>query len=455
MQILPLVIIIPTLFACGGSTASNTGVSASFGGSGGVGGASSGASALNSGGMTSKSGTGTSGQTGTNGGNSTAGNPSSAGATAVTAGYDTTITSGTEHTCAVVNGSAYCWGHGGVLGDGTTNDSPVPVQVQGLTSGVTTITSAIGSTTCAMVNGNAYCWGDNTYGQLGDGTTTSSLVPVQVQVVPSGITAIVSGGTHTCAIVGGSVYCWGYASNGVLGDGVEYTYNAAYASAASNTSAVQVLGITAGITAISADGSHTCVVIEGTAHCWGGNRWGQLGINSSTISSSIPVQVQGLTSGVTTVATGTGYTCALVSGSAYCWGFNQSGQLGDNGASNTYTPDGGNVYGTYIPSQVWNLTSGVTAITAGDVDTCALVNGNVQCWGDNHYGQLGMSPSYDSLVPVQVQGTLSGATAVTVGGTHACVMADDKVQCWGRNNRGQLGNNSTTDSIVPVSVQFP
>jgi hypothetical protein len=139
--------------------------------------------------------------------------------TGETVGTDGTLAAGGSHTCAVLQGGAYCWGSNasGELGDGTLTDHLTPQPVQGLTSGVLAL-AAGRDHTCALVGGAVWCWGSNAFGQLG-AAGPGSAVPVSVSGLPSGAQGLVAGAFHTCALVDGGVWCWGANDQGQLGDG--------------------------------------------------------------------------------------------------------------------------------------------------------------------------------------------------------------------------------------------
>ncbi len=343
------------------------------------------------------------------------------------------ITAGGYHTCAIVNGSAQCWGWNaeGQLGNGSTTDSFVPVQVQGLTSGVTAI-AAGWFHTCALVSGGVQCWGDNDFGELGNNSTTKSTVPVQVSGLTSGVTAIAAGFTHTCAVANGAAWCWGDNAAGDLGNN----------STTQSTVPVQVFGLTSGVTLIAAGEDHSCALVSGAAMCWGENAHGELG-NNTTTDSKIPVQVQGLSSGVQAIASGAGadHTCAIpVNNSIQCWGNNSSGQLGNNTTANSD-----------VPVQATGLTSLGQNVAGGFGHTCAQVGNGLFCWGDNDSGDLGIGTTTESNVPAAV-GLPGIVQGIAEGGYHSCAVVNGAAWCWGDNEFGDLGNNSQTESNVPVEV---
>ncbi|WP_298007635.1 MULTISPECIES: hypothetical protein [Anaerolinea] len=354
----------------------------------------------------------------------------SGGVTAIAAGY--------SHSCAQKNsGGVVCWGSNafGQLGDGTTLERLTPVGVSGLSSGVVAITAGYGLT-CALTNsGGMLCWGDNRYGQLGDGTTSGRLTPVAVSGLSGGVIAIAAGDGHTCGLTdSGGVLCWGNNWNGQLGDGTREN----------RLTPVGVSGLTGGVIAIAAGGSHACALTNsGGVLCWGKNWNGQLG-GGALGYRVFPVAVSGLSGGVTAITAGYSHTCGLTdSGGVLCWGDNWNGQLGDGTREDRRTPVG-----------VSGLSSGVVAIAAGRYHTCALTNsGGVLCWGDNRYGQLGDGTTLGRLTPVAVSGLSSGVTAITAGYSHTCALTDSGgVLCWGTNLYGQLGDGTTLGRLTPVAV---
>jgi alpha-tubulin suppressor-like RCC1 family protein len=170
--------------------------------------------------------------------------------------------------------------------------------------------------------------------------------------------------------------------------------------------------------ALSAGDYHSCAVVsDGTVHCWGDNRYGQLGDGTFT-KRATPVVVNDLANAVA-VSAGNGFTCALLGdGTVRCWGKNDSGELGDG----TFTS-------RTAPVAVSGL-AGAVAVSAGDYHGCALLgDGSVRCWGYNRSGGLGDGTTVTRATPAAVSG-LAGAVAVTTGGQYSCaLLGDGTVRC--------------------------
>jgi alpha-tubulin suppressor-like RCC1 family protein len=350
------------------------------------------------------------------------------------------IFAGVWHTCALTDtGAVKCWGFNSnyQLGDGTFTNRYTPVDVLGLSSGVKDIATGYFHTCVITQNGTVKCWGNNMHGQLGDGTNNNRNIntPVDVLGLSSGVIAIAAGDYHTCAITqNGAVKCWGSNPSGQLGNGTNNQGNAP----------VDVAGLSYGVKAIAVGKLHTCVVTQnGAAVCWGNNLYGQLGDGTNTYRNT-PVRVFGLSSGVRDIAAGNGHTCAVTnSGAITCWGNNLYGQLGDGRGSYRNTP-----------VDVSGLSYGVTAIAAGADRTCAITkSGAVKSWGSSDNVHLKYEPGRDRSSPGDIPGLDSRVVAIAPGRAHTCALTDSgAVKCWGDNDSGQLGDGTTKNRYAPVDV---
>jgi len=372
------------------------------------------------------------------------------------------IAAGEFHTCAIINGGVQCWGNNGngygALGNNKVGvNSSVPVQVSGITGGATAI-AANGYHSCAVVNGLVQCWGDNTYGELGNGSTTASPVPVPVSGIAGGATAVAVGNDHSCAIVNGGALCWGRNNNGQLGNN----------STVDSPIPVQVDGLTSGVQALAAGGGgntgvlgHTCALVNGAVQCWGANGRGELGINS-TVNQLIPAQTLGMTAGEEQLT----QDCALINGGAQCWGPTAGANLPTSGVQAIASDSGyacvlinGGVKcwsGNGAPAAVSGLTSGVQSISVNATGyACAVVNGSAKCWGSNSYGALGNGSTAASATPTQVTGLTSGVQSISTGDRSACALVNGGLQCWGDDQYGEMGNNTSSATLVLTPQPVP
>ncbi len=209
-------------------------------------------------------------------------------------------------------------------------------------------------------------------------------------------------------------------------------------SAPSGTSAPRSFVVNNPATGLSAGTQQGCALsASGGVKCWGSNATGALGDNTQT-KRTVPVDVMGLTAGVSALTTGSPYRmhncAALAAGGVRCWGNNASGQLGDNSTVDRLSP-----------IAVAGLTAEVRGLSAGFTHTCAVTaTGSIQCWGTNESGQLGSNDTVDHLTPIAVVGLTSGVVAVAAGSHFTCALtAAGGVKCWGDNNNGALGSNGS------------
>ena len=337
------------------------------------------------------------------------------------------------------NGAVWAWGNNteGRLGDGTTTSTSEPVPLPTLQSGVSAL-STFWQHTCAVVSGALYCWGKNDHGQLGDGTKTNSGLPVPVVGLAAGVTDVAVSNEHTCAVVNGGAQCWGasYAGVRLLGDD----------STVDRTVPRPVPTLSSGVTAIAAGYYYACAVVNGAVYCWGRNSEGELG-DTTTTDRPTPVAVVGLEASVTAIAAGYRHTCAIVEGGALrCWG------------SNTTALGSGTRPSTPVLVQVKGLPGPVVDVSCGSGITCAIADpGRLFCWGGNSHYQIG-DPLESNVgghsTPFEITALKFDVRDIGVGAAHSCVVLTQGVKCWGENSDGAIGVEGGWGSKTPVEVVF-
>jgi RHS repeat-associated protein len=343
------------------------------------------------------------------------------------------VSTSSDHSLVVTSsGSVSAFGTNtyGEIGNGTTTTAKTPVTLTNPT-GVAQVAAGQYFSLALTTSGHVYSWGENNDGQLGLGTTTNESSPQELTSL-SNVVAIVAGQAFGLAVTSsGAVYSWGYNNDGQLGNGTTTT----------EKSPVQVSSLS-GIVGVAAGQSHALAVKSGgTVYSWGLNTYGQLG-NGNTTTEKSPVSVSGL-SGVVSLAAGADHSVAVTSGgNVYAWGENNDGQLGLGTTTNEETP-----------TEVTSL-SGISSIAAGADHTLAVNSaGDVYACGLNSSYQLGNNTTTTEKSPVEL--TTPYMASVAAGSTANSSFALDlfgHVYEWGSNASYQLGTGSTTNLKVPTAL---
>jgi alpha-tubulin suppressor-like RCC1 family protein len=330
--------------------------------------------------------------------------------------------------------SAWSWGSttSGHLGNGTSgalNGTSSPGLIAGGFNDWVQVDGPLG----IRANGTAWAWGPNIYGRIGDNTTTSRTSPVSVV---GGITdwiQVTYAFSHTLGLrTNGTAWAWGNNNYGRLGDN----------TLVSKSSPISVVGGFTDWAQVSAGSDHsTGIRANGTAWVWGRNTNGQLGDNTTVAKSSPVLLAGGFTDWVEIAAT-TEHTIALrANGTAWTWGRNYDGRLGDNSTIQRSSP----------VSVVGGFTNWIQ-VSAGTAHTVGLrSNGTIWTWGRNVAGQLGDNTTVSKSSPVSVVGGITDWVQVSAGGANVLALRANG-SAWGWGSGGQMGDGTTTSRSSPVSV---
>ncbi len=364
------------------------------------------------------------------------------------------ISSGVRYTCGISRSKrAYCWGfnYNGQLGNGSNISQYLPTQVDTSLLIVQNNFKQIdtGAThTCGIsannTNDGVFCWGNNSNGQLGSGNNVSynrPTYPINNNNLVGGnnFLDISSGFSHSCGVgTDFKAYCWGLNNFGQLGAG--NTNNTNLPVSVSNN---QMFDIDAGD--LHSAGN---LYLNSSAATWGAGSQGQLG-NYGSSPQSTPVTLYGLP--LIKLTAGSQHSCAIhaLTAAVYCWGSGQ--MLGNGNNTNTNYPVPINTSGLGIPNTF-------VSVSTSNFTTCAIhQSGAVYCWGTNQSGQLGNGTTSSSLTPVEVDTTginkPNHFTQISAGNDHTCAIHENgETYCWGSNSSGCLGTGNTNISTVPIAV---
>jgi alpha-tubulin suppressor-like RCC1 family protein len=340
----------------------------------------------------------------------------------------------------MADGGVRCWGSSlgsGIVGDGADNTIRLlSTAVVGLPPATAL---AVGwSHTCVIaIDAGTWCWGDNLWTQLGvDRSAVShSSVPLFVAGLEP-VQQIVAGYDFTCALTtAGATKCWGHTLSIGIADGGDYL-----------PVPTTRPGLETSCTSVAAGFTHACVTMsDGGVRCFGVQSAGDLGNGVSSLDSSPPVGVVGLSGPAVQLTVGDGYSCAiLTSGEVQCWGDNSDGELGLSDAGPF----------ALFPANAEGLDSGVVALQCGYRDTCAVsAPGDLLCWGSNEFFALTAAAVTSRSYPGKIPGLAGPAIGVSKTIEHTCAVLDGgAIMCWGSNQYGALGDGTQDDRPYPVFV---
>ena len=388
------------------------------------------------------------------------------------------------------------WGRNdsGQLGDNTVINRTGCVAVL-TTTGLTNVVSASAGYAHSMAlksDGTVWAWGANNAGQVGDGTTTNRLTPVRITpaapVFPLTFQAVAAGNDHSLALRNdGTLWAWGANASGQLGTG----------NTTPSLVPVQVQNLPLGlsVTAIAAgDGFSVVLLSDGTVRTWGRNDQGQLG-NDDTVASYVPETPVGLGNTVTALAAGDNHVLARKSdGTVWGWGSNFSGELGGLVPAAQFTPqpvpglanvaiiaagtarsaagmaDGSIlIWGSPANACLGPASPGYESVrvqiqdvkTAASIyaggDQAAIVRNNFRAYlfGSNADSQLGTGDLDPVVAPARLlvwPTSTSTAPAYAFGARHTLELSDGVIYAAGDNSYGQLGDGTTINRDLPVAL---
>jgi alpha-tubulin suppressor-like RCC1 family protein len=297
------------------------------------------------------------------------------------------ISTGRYHTLAVkTDGSLWVWGRNnyGQLGNGTTEEKHwLGNPPEKIMDGVAGAAAGDDYSMAVKTDGSLWAWGRNNYGQLGDGTTTGSLVPTEIM---DGVASVSAGRGHTLAVkTDGTLWAWGFNADGQVGSDS--------APAAAFNRVLSPYMIMDGVVSASAAGFFSmAVTADGRLWAWGSNNRGQLGDGTRTGRRRSPGVVM---DGVASVSAGADHVMAVkTDGSLWAWGSNNRGQLG-NGHVSWWTAG--------AEPTPFKVMDGVASVSAGVSHTLAIkTDGSLWAWGNNWRGQLGDGTTEERFEPVRV-----------------------------------------------------